>query len=340
MEDKKIIIVNGEPGKFIAFYQEYPNVIASGTSASNAQKNLDKLFNEVVENSLNSYDSTSDTLKHIKRVQELLNIAAIELINRGNIHDNSKLNEPEKSEFDRLTPKLKTLTYNSQEYKDSLKELGIALKHHYENNSHHPEHYVHGINDMNLFDILEMFIDWKAASERHNNGNIWKSFDENRERFKMSDQLYWIFRNTAKYLKFDGELENEIEKFPKMKVPNKSFADDIIPVKPITEPSLNTMHFKYEFKLEEDKSSKWSDSWPKVNEIECAAEAQLTKCIDKIETKEDIEKYSYLKWKESPQIGDFIFEWDMGGWKSLAGRAGLSIVRNNKIICSQLTRMS
>ena len=146
------------------------------------------------------YDSKTDTLLHIKRVSELLNQAAIELIVRGNRHDDSKLEEPEKSEFDRLTPLLKTLTYGSDEYKSSLVELQVALKHHYVNNSHHPEHYENGVNGFDLFDLMEMFFDWKSAGERHADGNIYKSIEINKDRFKLSEQTVDIFTNTAKRL--------------------------------------------------------------------------------------------------------------------------------------------
>jgi hypothetical protein len=145
-------------------------------------------------------DSSVDTLLHIKRVSELLTQACVELIERANKHDDSKLLSPEKELFDELTPRLKGLTYNSPEYKESLAELQVALKHHYAHNSHHPQHYANGVDGMNLFDILEMFFDWKAASERHNDGNINLSISENRERFKLSDQLTNIFKNTVQYL--------------------------------------------------------------------------------------------------------------------------------------------
>jgi len=146
------------------------------------------------------YDSKADTLLHIKRVSQLLNEAATKLIERGNVHDNSKLEEPEKSEFDRLTPLLKTLEYGSDEYKKSLTELHLALKHHYANNSHHPEHYENGVNGFDLFDLMEMFCDWKAATERTKDGNIHKSIEYNKERFELSDQLCQIFKNTAERL--------------------------------------------------------------------------------------------------------------------------------------------
>lgn len=149
------------------------------------------------------YDSKTDTLLHIKRVSELLTQSASELIRRANIHDNSKLNSPEKELFDEYTPKLKNCTYGSKEYKGYLKKLKIALDHHYQNNSHHPEHYENGVNGFDLFDLIEMFFDWKAATERHYDGNIMKSIEINKTRFNMSDQLSDIFRNTANRLGYN-----------------------------------------------------------------------------------------------------------------------------------------
>ncbi len=143
------------------------------------------------------YDSSADTLLHIKKVNQYLGEAATELIKRGSVHDDSKLQEPEKSEFDRLTPVLNTLKYGTPEYKASLSELQYALDHHYANNTHHPEHYENGINGFDLFDLVECFFDWKAATERTSEGNIHKSIEYNKERFAMSDQLADIFTNTA-----------------------------------------------------------------------------------------------------------------------------------------------
>lgn len=146
----------------------------------------------------NNYDSKADTLLHIKRVNELLGKASTELIKRGAVHDNSKLESPEKEMFDEYTPKLKHSTYGSDEYKDFLKELKVALDHHYKNNSHHPEHYENGVDGFDLFDLIEMFFDWKAASERHADGNIFKSIEINTKRFNLSSQIRNIFINTAK----------------------------------------------------------------------------------------------------------------------------------------------
>lgn len=144
--------------------------------------------------------SENETLKHIRRVQKLLHAAATNLIERARIHDESKLCEPEASTFEVFTKKLAGCTYGSEEYRRFLKEMQPALDHHYSFNRHHPEHWRNGIKDMTLLDVLEMFIDWKAATERHNDGSILKSIDVNQKRFGFSDELATIFRNTVNEL--------------------------------------------------------------------------------------------------------------------------------------------
>lgn len=146
----------------------------------------------------NQYDSKADTLEHIKKVVGFIGVIQIELMIRAHTHDDSKLLEPEKSAFDRLTPILKDLEYGSPEYRASLAELQPAIKHHYLSNSHHPEYYINGIDGMNLVDIVEMYCDWKAAGERTKNGSMSKSIEINKTRFKISDQLAQIFINTEK----------------------------------------------------------------------------------------------------------------------------------------------
>ena len=56
---------------------------------------------------------------------------------------------------------------------------------------------------MTLIDLCELIADWKAASERHNSGNLIKSIEINAERFHIDAQLKQILLNTAKV--FDEE---------------------------------------------------------------------------------------------------------------------------------------
>ena len=145
-----------------------------------------------------NYDSTGETLKHIKWVNTFLIDFSMGLLKRAQDHDDSKLESPEKELFDEMTPILEKVEYNSPEYKESLEKLKPALDHHYMVNSHHPQHYPNGVNDMTLLDIVEMYCDWKAAVLRTKNGDINKSIDINADRFEMSPQLVQIFKNTLK----------------------------------------------------------------------------------------------------------------------------------------------
>lgn len=147
---------------------------------------------------MENYDSSKDTLEHIQKVSKVLRKLILELMLRMENHDGSKLRSPEKEIFDVYTPKLKATTYGSDEYKTYLKEMEVALKNHYALNHHHPEHYRDGVDGMDLVDLVEMLCDWKAATERHADGDIEKSILINKDRFGMSDQLVKIFQNTVR----------------------------------------------------------------------------------------------------------------------------------------------
>ena len=138
-----------------------------------------------------------ETLYHIQTVQRFLNLCVRELLDRSERHDQSKLESPEVEAFTEFTGKLATSTYGSEEYNGFKQAMKPALDHHYANNRHHPEHFKDGVDDMNLIDVLEMLCDWKAASMRHNNGNIRKSIEINADRFGLSPQLVRVLENTA-----------------------------------------------------------------------------------------------------------------------------------------------
>lgn len=145
------------------------------------------------------YDSRADTLIHNQRVGELMVQLVKELLDRSTCHDRSKTLPPEVEVFNEFTPKLKTSTYGSDEYKGYLTAMGEGLAHHYAHNRHHPEFFTDGINDMTLVDLVEMLADWKAATERHADGDLARSLEIQKERFGISDQLARILHNTARH---------------------------------------------------------------------------------------------------------------------------------------------
>ena len=145
------------------------------------------------------YDSRADTLEHKVKINKLIGIIISDLLERAADHDISKLGIEEKELFDKYTPLLKTTAYNSDEYKQQLKELQPALTHHYAKSRHHPEHFPKGVKDMNLLDLLEMLVDWKTSTLRQRDGNMLKSIEMNKDRFGYSNELAEIFKNTAEY---------------------------------------------------------------------------------------------------------------------------------------------
>ena len=202
------------------------------------------------------HDSRDDTLAHIHRVCELLARCRDNLIARSEVHDASKLEEPEKSAFDRLKAlSLSGMAYGSEEYRACLRAEKPAIQHHYKANSHHPEFHPRPpttptcimlraaademeatakaavgsaetqeinalldlakfdratadqleseVNGMSLFDVLEMLMDWKAATERmKDGGDIHRSLEINTERFKISPQLASILANTIREMQW------------------------------------------------------------------------------------------------------------------------------------------
>ena len=203
------------------------------------------------------YDSRKDTEDHIRLVKQYLSGIAFQLEQRGRFHDQSKLESPEKEVFDKVTPKLKELTYGTEEYKASLKEMGPALAHHYIQNRHHAEYFTllkcvdcgtvvssdpsqntimpgivgehgqliappaqvcgecsgrlakhTGLEGMNLVDLVEMFVDWCAATEGHEDGDIGKSIDHNADRYSTGSVLVHIFKNTARDMAVGKNYQN------------------------------------------------------------------------------------------------------------------------------------
>lgn len=147
-----------------------------------------------------------ETVNHVTRVGNLMLDAISNLQKRAVNHDRSKFSPEEFDTFAKETPALRSLTYGSDEYKAALERLGPALKNHYLNNDHHPEHS-HGIHQMDLMCLIEMLCDWKAASERHANGNIINSIVHNAKRFGYDDKFALLLARTAANLGWITEIE-------------------------------------------------------------------------------------------------------------------------------------
>lgn len=159
-------------------------------------------------------NARAETYKHIRRVNELVIAVAQMLLDRAVVHDDSKLLPPEADLFEASTEKLGGITYGSAEYQQSLDEIRPAIEHHQQTNRHHPEFHANGIRGMNLVDLVELLCDWRAAGERHDNGDIRKSIELNQSRFGYGDELRHILENTVPLLATCSRNESHLRKSP------------------------------------------------------------------------------------------------------------------------------
>lgn len=154
------------------------------------------------------------TRRHIARVSELLGEFSIEMIRRAAVHDRSKFDPVELEPLARMQTLIDAegpAQFGTEEYKRRTDMLGSMIAHHRHNNSHHPEFYefeyggncMHGINGMDLFDLVEMFFDWKAASERGE--DVCMRLGAACDKYNIEGPLRDILYNTAHKLGYQAD---------------------------------------------------------------------------------------------------------------------------------------
>jgi hypothetical protein len=147
---------------------------------------------------------------HIDTVRKIVTRFCAELACRGIDHDASKMENPEIALFAEQSHRLAENPYGSNEYYESMDRIRPAIDHHYSQNRHHPQHHENGVDGMNLLDLVEMVIDWKASG-LVSGGDYRESVTINALRFNLSPQLVSILLNTADFLEkaagkpFDGD---------------------------------------------------------------------------------------------------------------------------------------
>lgn len=136
------------------------------------------------------------TTKHKFWVLWYMTKFCYQLIKRALLHDLSKYKWVEAKHFAREVPKLEKLDYGTKEYEESLERLDEALKHHYNNNKHHPEYFskeypnwMNPVEAMDTISFIEMVVDWKAATLRHETGDIWESIKINSDDYDIKPSL-------------------------------------------------------------------------------------------------------------------------------------------------------
>lgn len=141
-------------------------------------------------------DSLIKTRRHRNIVSNLMNLLIMELHKKAETHDQSKLESPEAEIFAFYPDYIEESNYMSEEYQSLIKHYNEAITHHFQNNSHHPEHFKNGVKDMNIIEIIEMLCNWKA------NLKDCESLDTKIKKYKklygLSNDLTNILLNTSK----------------------------------------------------------------------------------------------------------------------------------------------
>lgn len=139
------------------------------------------------------------THRHIMRVRNNIDIILnnynglckrrIEQIKQD--HDISKFSKEELDGFVLLTHKYRL---DQSDIKDDFKFVDNhnilirnAWEHHKQNNPHHPEHFG-CMEDMGLYELIDMVCDWAAMSQELNNGLRSWFLKVRQEKFKFTNQ--------------------------------------------------------------------------------------------------------------------------------------------------------
>jgi hypothetical protein len=134
-------------------------------------------------------------LRHQTLVKKYLLRLAHRLEERALLHDLSKFQLDEFEGFVEINQIARKHKYGSPEYQASITSDAVAL--HLSRNSHHPEHHHGGIKDMRLLDLMEMVVDWLAASETYGKTTFGESLQIQKDRFKITDEQYRLIQLIA-----------------------------------------------------------------------------------------------------------------------------------------------
>lgn len=153
---------------------------------------------------MNEYIATFLTItRHRENLADLLEELANELRHRARRHDRSKLTLELFEGFAEINRVARELPFGSPEYTASLKKAnreGGCVARHFATESHHPEYHQPG--QMGFLDIIEMVLDWQAASLTYGQNSFEDSLPIQRERFAdtFTSEQWWLIEQVASWL--------------------------------------------------------------------------------------------------------------------------------------------
>ena len=137
-------------------------------------------------------------IRHQKHVEANMGQLASELVRRAHVHDQSKLSPSELEGFIEIHQIAREHPIGTPEYEVAMR-TATCIKEHFSNNSHHPEHHA-TTADMGWLDIIEMVLDWKAASDTYGHKSVHDVLDYQQKRHGFSPEQWWLIIQIANWI--------------------------------------------------------------------------------------------------------------------------------------------
>jgi len=117
---------------------------------------------------------------------------------RARFHDQSKLGVDEFSGFVEIHHVARENPIGSPDYEAAMR-TAPCIAHHFAENSHHPEH--HGKTErMGWLDIIEMVLDWKAASDVYGNTTLRDGLEYQFSRHGFTGEQRWLILQVVEWV--------------------------------------------------------------------------------------------------------------------------------------------
>lgn len=148
-------------------------------------------------------------MEHKARVKQWIEVFIKELRRRADIHDDSKLREPEISGW-RAMDKEPRYKYGTKEYFNKVDKYKWLMEQHWKSNRHHPEYWTLNPDKQSrdLIDIIEMLSDWLGySSKKPSYKEAKKLVEEQTKRYSL-DKIEDIDKNPPLYTLIMNTLTN------------------------------------------------------------------------------------------------------------------------------------
>ncbi len=137
---------------------------------------------------------------HKEKMEEKLMVASEEFAKRAKEHDNDKLENKEIYDtYKEHFPKLKKIPFGTREYLAYEKENFDNAHQIHAQNRHHFYSRRNNLNDINLFDLMEVIIDISESAKQY--GDESKIMESLKSKQVLNYEIEELIQNTIEYLK-------------------------------------------------------------------------------------------------------------------------------------------